>query len=468
MSRPTYLMLATASPIIPIVESFQYVLLGSKSTHRVTVGRPPFECQRRELSHVCGLWRSIVHGNASLWSHFTVDGAVRLDALQHGMVLSREVGVSIRMVLPRFRSRARVGAPLARSCDIPGLISVLTRHSRVITRIRVHVLDYDLVSAIRDLLSPGRFPRLSVLSVVVGDYASLPASDAAPICAVDSTAGVSSIHIRHCRFAFPPHVTFASLRILVLRELGSLLSLSWTDFKTVCASAHGLQKLCVRYVVCGAVPPDTANFSTLAGLTELDVAFGCNVSFSAILRLIRAPSLAIIHFKASTTREIDALSACSSILSNVTTFILADSSKRFTAVSWDRIFLGLGALVRLELRSAESGVLHDLLYIDRLVSEAHADTRVCPGLARIGFGNLQPSDLVAILRNRTSFVEGIAQVDFRSVFTCDAHNYAALRWLASRRISVTTTDHLSAVGKSLCCVLEVRHETHFGIMFWTE
>ncbi|KAJ7214768.1 hypothetical protein C8J57DRAFT_1600562 [Mycena rebaudengoi] len=398
MSLSRSLMFVPLLPALPVADVICWVvMLPFELLNLVFVscleglqrGLPTFDGQRRGLSQVCGRWRAVINGNATFWTHFTVDGTVNFEALEYAMALSRDVGVSIRM------------------------------HRHIVTRLRIHILDYVFVSSVRDLLAPGRFPRLLVLSLVVSDYLSVPIPDAEPIRAIDSGSHVSTIHIRHCRFAFPPHITFATLQTLVLRELGSSLSPSWTDFRTICGSAKGLRKLCVRYVACGIVPPDTPLFPPLSELVELDVAFGCSVSFAAILRLMRTPLLATFYFTASTAREADALTKCPSTLSTVTNFVLKESSGRRDPVAWDQVFSLLGTLTRLEIRSMESGVLHDLLYADRVAAlDVGTGIRVCPNLARIGVDKLQPSDLVAIFRNSPSFVE-------------------ALRWLSAKNIRVT-------------------------------
>ncbi|KAJ6478179.1 hypothetical protein C8R47DRAFT_1075161, partial [Mycena vitilis] len=160
---------------------------------------------------------------------------------------------------------------------------------------------------------------------------------------------------------------------------------------------------------CRDIPDRPPQLPELAALTELDLAFGTELSFERVFACMQLPALETVRFGATSDDEMLALGRNGSVLATASTFVFrGEFDDQLSAM---RIFLNLPSLVFLDLQSMEHDMLEAMLMADNLITNrSRVRSVACPNLNVVAVKTLAIGMISSFVARRSSLGNKLAQI----------------------------------------------------------
>ncbi|KAJ7221906.1 hypothetical protein C8J57DRAFT_1392476 [Mycena rebaudengoi] len=417
---------------------FSFSLLSSAGTVLSVLDRLPFEMwhlilrfylvscmgqhvvyvqQRRCVSQVCSLWRTVVHGSSEFWTNLHVNSSTSLPFLI----------TSLLSVPSAFRS-----------------LKALQSFSDRLSLLSFTVYNLSIMRHLPYFFLGASMPQLRSLAISF-DTRSVRrrVDDLLPTLHISGPLDtLTCLRLRRTRVSWTFVGGFRGLTVLVLRDMHQPLCPSWDDYRHIFTFAVALQKLSIVNVGCTGVPSTLSVFPECRELRCLNINFGSAISFSAVLASLRVSSPVYLRFCAHIDADILALAACTDLLGWVDTFVFSGSCHNPRML--EPVVRRLITVRSLDLLSLEGEILDAIWFVEVDAEDAFGGIQdsfvgICSRLEELAVKDLRPPAVLSFLKRRHAAVGCFKKVAFRSVF---ALGYAEeMDWFESHGITVTFGTH---------------------------
>ncbi|KAJ7077791.1 hypothetical protein C8R44DRAFT_755063 [Mycena epipterygia] len=367
------------------------------------------------LAHVCRYWNYVALGCPAFWRDYNIHASSSVDLAYRQLLYSAGTPLVLRLLLNSADVR-----PTPSTFDVfiplrPPL------HSLTVTA-------SDAVAA-RDLASifeVAEFGEIHDISLQC--WFLYPDGGSVPL--VNRQQGMStlrSLRLHRVRFSWGLIASYVSLRVLVLRDIGTHFVPSWGDWCTLSVAAPNLERISLRRVGCIGIPVHPTPL-LFARLTHMDLMFTSDDrTLQSLVGAIYAPQLYSLTVFGPDTSYLRNLMVFPSMLRHVESLVIR---MRSVVAADIREFLALiPSVTSLDLPRHDLHVLHSIT-----PDGVHADVSpgvMLPKLIVLAISSSGPASVHAYLASRLR-PQTVDLVLFRNGLLHESWLDADVAWLEAR------------------------------------